>query len=229
MSRTGKKQAFALSKLRSCASPSPLSRRAWSLMPSFVNIGPYVDKRHNGRHMGDLRVPARNRQESVHLSGRRWHCGVLETMQAGPKRSSKTICFTGALRSCRRLHRGAPGSCSWGWAFYIGQSTKFWTRKTGEVFYGEVPAGSSVVAGSIRQRTVCTSIAASIVKRVDEKNTLEKPADQRAFCATKGTFHRSVSSLSETSIYGEFEMTSLGWFCSIIVGGLAGDPRKKNS
>ena len=56
-----------------------------------------------------------------------------------------------------------------GMGVYIGQSTKILDRETGEVFYGEVPAGSVVVAGSMPSKNGVHLYCAVIVKRVDEK------------------------------------------------------------
>ena len=41
------------------------------LMPSFVNLGAYVDSGHHGRHLGDRRLLRPDRQELPHLRRRR--------------------------------------------------------------------------------------------------------------------------------------------------------------
>jgi len=63
-----------------------------------------------------------------------------------------------------------------GMGVFIGQSTRIIDRETGEVFYGEVPAYSVVVAGSMAgSKTMGNGneaphlYCAVIVKRVDEK------------------------------------------------------------
>jgi 2,3,4,5-tetrahydropyridine-2-carboxylate N-succinyltransferase len=52
---------------------------------------------------------------------------------------------------------------------FIGQSTKIVDRETGAVTYGEVPAGSVVVAGSMPSKNNISLYCAVIVKRVDAK------------------------------------------------------------
>jgi 2,3,4,5-tetrahydropyridine-2-carboxylate N-succinyltransferase len=58
---------------------------------------------------------------------------------------------------------------------FIGKSTKIVDRATGEIFYGEVPAYSVVVAGTMPGKTMGNGqpgpnlYCAVIVKRVDEK------------------------------------------------------------
>ena len=56
-----------------------------------------------------------------------------------------------------------------GMGVFIGQSTKIVDRETGEVMYGEVPAGSVVVAGSMPSKGGVNLYCAVIVKKVDEK------------------------------------------------------------
>ncbi|TIL96891.1 MAG: 2,3,4,5-tetrahydropyridine-2,6-dicarboxylate N-succinyltransferase, partial [Mesorhizobium sp.] len=62
-----------------------------------------------------------------------------------------------------------------GMGVFIGQSTKIVDRATGEVFYGEVPANSVVVAGSMAGKPLPNGEAgpslycAVIVKRVDAR------------------------------------------------------------
>ncbi len=50
---------------------------------------------------------------------------------------------------------------------FIGKSTKIVDRETGAVMYGEVPAGSVVVAGSMPSKGGVNLYCAVIVKRVD--------------------------------------------------------------
>jgi len=109
------------------------------------------------------------------------------------------------------LREGGTLFCGHG-AFISGHSTQILrTAKTGEVFYGEVPAGSVVCGRSMRsKRNVCHLYAPSSYKRVDEKNTLEN-LDQRSFCRRlREPFHRSVSSLSETRFMEKFGNDEFG-------------------
>ena len=52
---------------------------------------------------------------------------------------------------------------------FIGQSTKIVDRETGDVSYGEVPAGSVVVAGSMPSKGGINLYCAVIVKKVDAR------------------------------------------------------------
>jgi len=52
---------------------------------------------------------------------------------------------------------------------FIGKSTKIVDRETGEVMYGEVPAGSVVVAGSMPSKGGINLYCAVIMKTVDAR------------------------------------------------------------
>jgi len=53
---------------------------------------------------------------------------------------------------------------------FIGQSTRIYDRKTGDISYGRVPAGSVVVAGNLPSGDGAYSLyCAVIVKQVDAK------------------------------------------------------------
>ena len=54
-----------------------------------------------------------------------------------------------------------------GMGVFIGKSTKIVDRETGAVMYGEVPAGSVVVAGSMPSTGGINLYCAVLVKRVD--------------------------------------------------------------
>ena len=134
------------------------------LMPSFVNIGAYVDEGtmvDTWATVGSCAQIGRN----VHLSGGVGIGGVLEPMQAGPT-IIEDNCFIGArsevVEGCI-VREGAV----LGMGVFIGKSTKIVDRETGEVMYGEVPAGSVVVAGSLPSKNGVNLYCAVIVKRVD--------------------------------------------------------------
>jgi len=97
--------------------------------------------------------------KNVHLSGGVGIGGVLEPMQAGP-----TIARSEVVEGCIVREGSVLGM-----GVFIGQSTKILDRETGEVMYGEVPAGSVVVAGSMPSKNNVNLYCAVIVKRVDEK------------------------------------------------------------
>lgn len=136
------------------------------LMPSFVNLGAYVD---SGTMVDTWATVGSCAQigKNVHLSGGVGIGGVLEPMQAGPT-IIEDNCFIGARSEVVEGVIVREGSVL-GMGVFIGQSTKIVDRETGEVMYGEVPAGSVVVAGSMPSKNGVSLYCAVIVKRVDEK------------------------------------------------------------
>ena len=137
------------------------------LMPSFVNIGAYVDE---GSMVDGWATVGSCAQigKNVHLSGGVGIGGVLEPMQAGPT-IIEDDCFIGARSEVVEGCIVRKGSVL-GMGVYIGQSTKIVDRATGEVMYGEVPAGSVVVAGSMPSDKGGPNLyCAVIVKTVDEQ------------------------------------------------------------
>jgi 2,3,4,5-tetrahydropyridine-2-carboxylate N-succinyltransferase len=142
------------------------------LMPSFVNLGAHVD---SGTMVDTWATVGSCAQigKNVHLSGGVGIGGVLEPLQAGPT-IIEDNCFIGArsevVEGCI-VREGAV----LGMGVFIGQSTKIVDRATGEVFYGEVPAGSVVVAGTMPGKPLPNGepgpslYCAVIVKRVDDK------------------------------------------------------------
>ena len=134
------------------------------LMPSFVNVGAYVGEGtmvDGWSTVGSCAQIGRN----VHLSGGVGIGGVLEPMQAGPT-IIEDNCFIGArsevVEGCI-VREGAV----LGMGVFIGKSTKIVDRETGAVVYGEVPAGSVVVAGSMPSKGGVSLYCAVIVKKVD--------------------------------------------------------------
>ena len=136
------------------------------LMPSFVNIGAYVD---SGTMVDTWATVGSCAQigKNVHLSGGVGIGGVLEPMQASPT-IIEDNCFIGARSEVVEGCIVREGSVL-GMGVFIGQSTKIVDRETGEIMYGEVPAGSVVVAGSMPSKNNVTLYCAVIVKRVDAK------------------------------------------------------------
>ncbi|MDO5642957.1 MAG: 2,3,4,5-tetrahydropyridine-2,6-dicarboxylate N-succinyltransferase [Paracoccus sp. (in: a-proteobacteria)] len=136
------------------------------LMPSFVNLGAYIDEGtmvDTWATVGSCAQIGRN----VHLSGGVGIGGVLEPMQAGPT-IIEDNCFIGARSEVVEGVIVREGSVL-GMGVFIGQSTRILDRETGSVTYGEVPAGSVVVAGSLPSKNGVHLYCAVIVKRVDEK------------------------------------------------------------
>jgi len=134
------------------------------LMPSFVNLGAYVDE---GTMVDTWDTVGSCAQigQNVHLSGGVGIGGVLEPMQAGPT-IIEDNCFIGARSEVVEGCIVREGSVL-GMGVYIGQSTKIVDRDTGEVMYGEVPAGSVVVSGSMPSKNGVHLYCAVIVKKVD--------------------------------------------------------------
>jgi 2,3,4,5-tetrahydropyridine-2-carboxylate N-succinyltransferase len=140
------------------------------LMPSFVNLGAYVDTGtmvDTWASVGSCAQIGKN----VHLSGGVGIGGVLEPMQAGPT-IIEDNCFIGARSEVVEGCIVREGSVL-GMGVFIGKSTKIVDRATGEVTYGEVPANSVVVAGSLPGKPFPNGepgpnlYCAVIVKRVD--------------------------------------------------------------
>ncbi|TXR50053.1 2,3,4,5-tetrahydropyridine-2,6-dicarboxylate N-succinyltransferase [Phyllobacterium endophyticum] len=142
------------------------------LMPSFVNLGAYVDEGtmvDTWAGVGSCAQIGKN----VHLSGGVGIGGVLEPMQAGPT-IIEDNCFIGARSEVVEGCIVREGSVL-GMGVFIGKSTKIVDRATGEIFYGEVPPYSVVVAGTMPGKAFPNGepgpglYCAVIVKRVDEK------------------------------------------------------------
>ncbi|MDB6453972.1 2,3,4,5-tetrahydropyridine-2,6-dicarboxylate N-succinyltransferase [Falsirhodobacter sp. 20TX0035] len=136
------------------------------LMPSFVNLGAFVDE---GTMVDTWATVGSCAQigKNVHLSGGVGIGGVLEPMQAGPT-IIEDNCFIGARSEVVEGVIVREGSVL-GMGVYLGQSTKIFDRDTGTVSYGEVPAGSVVVSGSLPSKNGVHLYCAVIVKKVDAK------------------------------------------------------------
>ncbi|APV34768.1 2,3,4,5-tetrahydropyridine-2,6-dicarboxylate N-succinyltransferase [Acinetobacter soli] len=135
------------------------------LMPSYVNIGAYVDENtmvDTWATVGSCAQIGKN----VHLSGGVGIGGVLEPLQANPT-IIEDNCFIGARSEIVEGVIVEEGSVI-SMGVYIGQSTRIYDRETGEIHYGRVPAGSVVVPGSLPSKDGKYSLyAAIIVKKVD--------------------------------------------------------------
>jgi 2,3,4,5-tetrahydropyridine-2,6-dicarboxylate N-succinyltransferase len=135
------------------------------MMPSYVNIGAYVDE----GTMVDTWVTVGSCAQigkHVHLSGGVGIGGVLEPLQATPT-IIEDHCFIGARSEIvEGVIVEAHSVISMG--VFIGQSTRIYDRASGEIHYGRVPSGSVVVPGSLPSADGRYSLAcAVIVKRVD--------------------------------------------------------------
>ena len=137
------------------------------LMPSYVNIGARVG---SGTMVDTWATVGSCAQigENVHLSGGVGIGGVLEPLQANPT-IIEDGCFIGARSEVVEgviVREGAVLAMG----VFISQSTKIYDRATGQITYGEVPAYSVVVPGTLPARDGSHSLAcAVIVKTVDAK------------------------------------------------------------
>ncbi|MBM3778371.1 MAG: 2,3,4,5-tetrahydropyridine-2,6-dicarboxylate N-succinyltransferase [Acidimicrobiia bacterium] len=135
------------------------------LMPSYVNIGAWVDE---GSMVDTWATVGSCVQigKHVHLSGGVGIGGVLEPLQANPT-IIEDHCFIGARSEIvEGVIVEAHSVISMG--VFIGASTKIYDRTTREIHYGRVPSGSVVVPGSLPAADGSHSLAcAVIVKRVD--------------------------------------------------------------
>ena len=114
-------------------------------MPSFVNLGAYVDE----KTMVDTWVTVGSCAQigrNVHLSGGVGIGGVLEPLQANPT-IIEDDCFIGARSEVvEGVIVGQGSVLSMG--VFISASTKVIDRATGKVHVGHVPPYSVVVPGS---------------------------------------------------------------------------------
>ena len=137
------------------------------LMPSYTNIGAYVDE---GTMVDTWATVGSCAQigKNVHLSGGVGIGGVLEPLQANPV-IIEDNCFIGARSEVVEGVIVEENSVI-SMGVYLGQSTKIYDRETGEVTYGRIPAGSVVVAGNLPSKDGTHSLyCAVIVKKVDAK------------------------------------------------------------
>jgi 2,3,4,5-tetrahydropyridine-2-carboxylate N-succinyltransferase len=140
------------------------------LMPSFVNLGAYVDE----KTMVDTWVTVGSCAQigkNVHLSGGVGIGGVLEPLQANPT-IIEDDCFIGARSEVvEGVIVGQGSVLSMG--VFISASTKIIDRTSGKVHLGHVPPYSVVVPGSLPGKSLPDGspgpslYCAVIVKTVD--------------------------------------------------------------
>ena len=142
------------------------------LMPSFVNLGAYVDE---GTMIDTWSTVGSCAQigKNCHISGGAGIGGVLEPLQANPV-IVEDNCFIGARSEVAEGVIVGEGSVL-SMGVFIGASTKIVDRTTGETHMGKVPPYSVIVPGSLPGKTLPDGsvgpslYCAVIVKRVDEK------------------------------------------------------------
>lgn len=135
------------------------------LMPSFINIGAYVDE---GTMIDTWATIGSCAQigKNCHISGGVGIGGVLEPISEVPVIIEDNV-FIGARSEIAEGVIVEEGSVI-SMGVYIGASTKIVNRESGEIFYGRVPAGSVVVPGTYPSKGA-NLYAAIIVKTVDAK------------------------------------------------------------
>ena len=141
-------------------------------MPSFVNIGAFIDE---GTMVDTWATVGSCAQigKNCHLSGGVGIGGVLEPLQANPV-IIEDDCFIGARAEVAEGVIVREGSVL-SMGVYLGASTKIVNRETGKITYGEVPPFSVVVPGSLpnKDSSKPSLYCVVIVKTVDE-NTRKK-------------------------------------------------------
>jgi 2,3,4,5-tetrahydropyridine-2-carboxylate N-succinyltransferase len=142
------------------------------LMPSFVNLGAYVDESTMIDTWSTVGSCAQIGKR-VHISGGVGIGGVLEPLQAEPV-IVEDDCFIGARSEVAEgviVRKGAVLAMG----VFLGASTKIVDRDSGETFIGEVPEYAVVVPGTLPARPLKngqpgpSTACAVIVKRVDER------------------------------------------------------------
>jgi len=135
------------------------------LMPSFVNLGAYVDSNTMVDTWATVGSCAQIGRD-CHLSGGVGIGGVLEPLQADPV-IIEDNCFIGARSEVAEgviVEEGAVLAMG----CYIGQSTKIVDRATGEIHMGRVRSYSVVVPGSMASEKGGPNLyCCVIVKQVD--------------------------------------------------------------
>ncbi len=138
------------------------------VMPSFINIGAYVDDASmidSWATIGSCAQIGKN----CHISGGTGIGGVLEPLQSAPV-IIEDNCFVGARSEIVEGVIVEEGSVI-SMGVFIGASTKIIYRDTGRVIYGKVPAYSVVVPGSAPSSDPSkpSLYCAVIIKQVDQK------------------------------------------------------------
>jgi 2,3,4,5-tetrahydropyridine-2-carboxylate N-succinyltransferase len=142
------------------------------LMPSFVNVGAYVDE---GTMVDTWSTIGSCAQigKHCHISGGVGIGGVLEPLQAAPVIIEDNV-FIGARSEIAEGVRVCKGTVV-SMGVFISASTKIIDRSTGEIFYGYVPPYSVVVPGTMPGKPLPDGspgpnlACAVIVKQVDER------------------------------------------------------------
>ena len=139
------------------------------LMPSFINLGAYVDE---GTMIDTWSTVGSCAQigKNCHISGGAGIGGVLEPMQSNPT-IIEDNCFVGARAEIAEGVIVGKGSVL-SMGVYIGASTRIIDRATSKIHYGKVPPYSVIVPGAMPSKNNPDGpslYCVIIVKKVDEK------------------------------------------------------------
>ena len=110
--------------------------------------------------------------KNCHLSGGVGIGGVLEPLQATPV-IIEDNCFIGARSEVAEgviVREGAVLAMG----VFLSQSTKIFNRLTGEITYGEIPAYSVVVPGSLPSKDGSHSLACAVIVKIVDERTRSK-------------------------------------------------------
>ena len=135
-------------------------------MPSFVNVGAYIDE---GTMIDSNALVGSCAQigKNCHISDGVTIGGVLEPLQANPV-IIEDNCFIGVKSSVTEgviIEEGAVLATG----TMLSASTKIIDRETGEISFGRIPAYSVVVPGSYPSKNGVHLACAVIVKKVTEQ------------------------------------------------------------
>ncbi|WP_367680368.1 2,3,4,5-tetrahydropyridine-2,6-dicarboxylate N-succinyltransferase [Candidatus Fukatsuia anoeciicola] len=146
------------------------------LMPSYVNIGAFIDQ---GTMIDTWATVGSCAQigKNVHLSGGVGIGGVLEPLQANPT-IIEDNCFIGARSEIVEgviIEENSVISMG----VYLGQSTIIYDRQTDKTYHGYIPTGSVVVSGNLPSKNGKYSLyCAVIVKKVDAETRAKVSINQ---------------------------------------------------
>ena len=169
------------------------------LMPSFVNLGAYVDEQTMVDTWSTVGSCAQIGKR-VHISGGVGIGGVLEPLQAEPV-IVEDDCFIGARSEVVEgviVRKGAVLAMG----VFLSATTKIVDRNSGEVFIGEVPEYAVVVPGALPGKPMKngqvgpSTACAVIIKRVDERTRSKTSINE---LLREGMIRKSVKRFSERS------------------------------
>ncbi len=142
--------------------------RGCVLMPSFINVGAYIDEGTMIDTWSTVGSCARVGKH-CHISGGVGLGGVLEPVNAMPVIIEDNV-FIGARSEIAegvRIGQGAVLSMG----VYIGSKTRIYNRNTDSVSYGYVPPYSVVVPGTLPSQDGRTMLYAAIIVKTVDSNT----------------------------------------------------------